>query len=269
MPRYKTKTRQRSEDSGYESGYESDGGTEYSPTRLLGTGEYAQARLFKSISDKMITVLNPVKTPDIDIGEATIKHRFFQTIYPDTESHLFDMETDYRLVVPYIQYVPYDELDINTPEFQKGLFYSAIQALTDCHDKGLIVLDLKTDNIYYDSRTKKSYLIDGGLSTPTGSSIDPYAFQKKSQEIVEKYKRDYDHIPPECWSVAPASVSATPKMDIYCLGILMQDLIVTPSSDIQSLIDSCLEQDPDNRPTLEKLLISLESVNSENMITLC
>lgn len=268
MPRYHSKTKKRSEDSGYESGYESDEGTEYFPKRILGTGDYAQARLFKSKTGKKITVLNPVKTPDIDFGEATIKYRFFHTIYPDAKSHLFDMGIDYRLVVPYISYTPYDDLEIDTPELQQRLFCSAVRALQDCHNKGLIVLDLKMDNIYYDYRTSKSYLIDGGLSTLTGTAVDPYAFQKDSQEIVDKFKEDYDHIPPECWSVAPTSVAATSKMDIYCLGILMRDLIETPTSEIQLLIEHCLDENPDNRPTLEELLISLDSVNSENTPTL-
>ncbi|KTC86201.1 protein kinase domain-containing protein [Legionella cincinnatiensis] len=263
MPRYKTKTRKRSEDfeddSGYDSGYESDGGTEYSPVKPLGAGEYAQARLFKSISNKAVTVLNPVKTPG-DFGEAKIKQRFFQTLYPNKKSHLFSIGTDYRLVVPYIQYTPYNKLIIDTREFHKILFHSAIKALKDCHDKGMIVLDLKTDNIYYDSSTQKSYLIDGGLSVPTGTTIDPFAFQKSSQEIVEEYKKEYWHIPPECWSVKPTAVVATAKMDIYCLGILMYDLLENPSSEIQLLIDSCLEKDPEKRPTLAELITSLESI---------
>ncbi|CAM2802328.1 protein kinase [Legionella steigerwaltii] len=266
MARYKINTKKTSEDSGYESGYESDGETEYSPVKPLGKGGYAQARLFKSLSNKLVAVLNPVSTPG-DIEEATVKHRFFKTIYSDKQSHLFRMGTDYRLVVPYIQFVPYEKLIIDTPELQKKLFQSAIQALKDCHDKKMIVLDLKTDNIYYDSSTQKSYLIDGGLSVPTGTTIDPLAFQKSNQEIVEKYKEEYWHIPPECWSVAPTAVLATPQMDIYCLGVLMHDLLENPSSEIQSLIDSCLEKDPKKRPTLMELKNSLDALKNNEKDT--
>lgn len=260
MARYKIKIKKNSEDSGYESGYESDGETEYMPVKTLGEGGYAKARLFKSISNKAVAVLNPVKIPG-DIGEATVKHRFFKTVYSDKQSHLFPMGTDYRLVVPYIQFVPYENLIIDTPELQKTLFYSAIQALKDCHDKGMIVLDLKTDNIYCDSSTQKSYLIDGGLSVPTGTTIDPFAFQKSNQETVEKYKEKYWHIPPECWSVKPTAILATPQMDIYCLGVLMSDLLKDPSSEIQSLIESCLEKDPKKRPTLMELKNSLDAID--------
>jgi serine/threonine protein kinase len=258
MPHYKIKARTSSEDSGYESGYESNGGTEYSPTKPLGTGSYAQARLFESISKKAVAVLNPVTIPG-DLGEASVKHRFFQTVYPDKKSHLFTMENedDYRLVVPYIPYVPYDNLTIDTPEFQRNIFRSAIQALKDCHDKGIVVLDLKSDNIYYDSSTQKSYLIDGGLSVPKGTTIDPLAFQKSSRELVEQYKNEFDYIAPECWSVKSTAVLATPKMDIYSLGVLMSALLEDPDPQVQSLIDCCLEKDPEKRPTPEDLLASL------------
>jgi serine/threonine protein kinase len=264
MPYYKIS----SEDSGYESGYESDGETEYSPLKPLGKGYYTQARLFKSKSNKSVAVLNPVETPG-DIGEATVKHRFFQTVYPKHQSHLFTMKNDYRLVIPYIPYIPYEELNIDTPEFQKILFHSAIQALKDCHEKGIIVLDLKTDNAYYDSSTKKTYLIDGGLSAVKGREIDALAFQKTNQGIVDKYKLEYSHIPPECWSVRPTPVLATTKMDIYSLGVMMSDTFENPSSEIQSLIDSCLEKVPEKRPTLLKLESSLNSVNiSEKVVNL-
>ncbi|KTD44413.1 protein kinase domain-containing protein [Legionella parisiensis] len=266
MARYKTKIKKNSEDSGYESGYESDGETEYSPIKTLGEGGYAKVRLFKSISNKAVAVLNPVTIPG-DMGEATVKHRFFKTVYSDKQSHLFPMGGDYRLVVPYIQFEPYEKLIIETPELQKTLFHSAIQALKDCHDKGITVLDLKSDNIYYDSSTQKSYLIDGGLSVPTGTTIDPLAFQKSNQETVESYKEEYWHIPPECWSVKPTAVLATPQMDIYCLGVLMYDLFEDPSPEIKSLIDSCLEKDPKKRPTLEELKNSLDAIDENAEIT--
>lgn len=254
MPGYKTRT--TSEDP--ESEYESDGETGYSPVKPLGKGHYARARLFKSKSEKAVTVLNPIKTP-ADMEEARVKHRFFKTVYPDKQSHLFKINGSYRLIVPYISYEPYNKLTISTPEFQKTLFLSAAQALKDCHDKGMIVIDLKSDNIYYDSKTGKSYLIDGGLSVPTKTPIDSLAFQKSSQKYVEQYKKEYGHIPPECWSVRPKAVLASPKMDIYSLGIVMYDLLENPTAQIKSLIARCLEQNPMNRPTVEELLSSLGS----------
>jgi serine/threonine protein kinase len=256
-----------SDDAGYESGYESDGGTKYSPVKPLGKGGYAQARLFRSACKKEVTVLNPVTMPG-DMGEAAIKQRFFLKVYPNNQSHLFTIAGgDYRLVVPYVPYIPYHKLTIDTPEIQLNLFCSAAQALKDCHDKGIIVIDLKEDNIYYDSSTQKSYLIDGGLSAPTGTTIDPLAFQKSTPELVENYKLEYTQIPPECWSVKPTPVLATPKMDIYALGIMMSDLFKKkPDSELQALINHCLEEDPDKRPTLTNLIASLDSIQRKRAI---
>jgi len=252
MPRYKTRT------STGESEYESDEETVYLPIKPLGKGYYAQARLFKSDSEKAVVVLNPVTIPG-DIGEAKIKHRFFQTCYPDKKSHLFMIDQDYRLVVPYISSVPYKEIKIDTAEFQKIIFLSAIQALKECHDKGIIVIDLKSDNIYYDSTTQKSHLVDGGLSALTGEPIDSEAFQKSNENTMAFHRKKYRHIPPECWTVAPASARATPEMDVYSVGRLMHDLLVHPAPEIQSLIDSCLEEASNARPSLEALRVSLES----------
>lgn len=266
MPRYKTKRKiktKSSPDSGYDSGYESDGGTEYSPVEDIGVGGYAKARLFQSQTKKSVVVLNPVTLPG-DFGEAILKQRFFQTVYPDKQSHLFSMRNkDYRLIVPYISHVPYEKLKVDTPEFQKLIFRSAIEALIDCHAKGIIMVDLKSDNIYYDSSTQKSYLIDGGSSALRGTSLDPLAFQKSSQEKVEEFKEDYSHIAPECWSVKPKQVLATSAMDVYSLGKLMEDILLEPDIEMRTLIDSCLKKDPGARPTLKGLLNSLDNCISE------
>ena len=264
MPHYQINHRKSTEDSGYDSGYESDGGTTYSPVKSLGAGHYAQARLFQSISNQTVAVLKPVRTPG-DIEEALIKHRFFQTIYPDSRSHLHTIENDYRLVVPYLQYVPYTQLTMDTPELHKRFFLSAIQALTNCHDKGMSVLDLKADNILYDATTYTSYLIDGGLSAPLGSRIDPAAFQDENQTKVEARKNKHWYIAPECWSVRPIAVLATEAMDIHCLGALMYNLLENTSTEMNALVDSCLEIDPQKRPTLAELMSSLECMDLVNM----
>lgn len=254
MPRYKTRTHAESS----ESEYESDDETCYSPVKTIGEGRYDQARLFqsKTESEKAVVVLNPVQTPG-EMRQTRTKLSFFQTVYPGEQCHLFTLENDYRLVIPHIKDESYHTLTIDSLEFQKTLFCSAAKALKDCHDKNVIVLDLKTDNIYFDFRTERSYLIDGGLYVPTGTPIDASAFQKSDSKIIEQYKKEYSHIPPECWSVKPTPVVATPQMDIYTLGVLMSDLVAFQTPEILELINSCLEQNPINRPTLEELIGAL------------
>lgn len=267
MAQYKTKQHIENpiDESGYESGYESDGGTEYTPVDSLGEGRFAKARLFKSKNNKAVTVLNPLNIPG-DFVEAKVKHRFFTTIYPDKQSHLFILGKDYRLVVPYVDYTPYEKLSIDTVAFQVVLFQSAIQALKECHDKGIIVLDLKLDNVYYDSSTQKTYFIDGGFSILAGAPLDPFVFQKTTQESVEQFKHDYAQIPPESWSIEPNAVFATPQMDIYGLGVLMLDLFDNLSPEIHALIQHCLEFDPKQRPTLDELMSALEAIKQNESV---
>ena len=256
MGRYRTKT------DGYESGYESDGETKYSPVKKLGEGEFSTARLFKSESNKSVVVLNPLTTPG-DMKEAEVKHRFFKRIYPDQTSYLFEIaEGDYRLVVPHVPYVSYEDLTIDTQELQRILFHSAAQALKDCHDKEIVVIDLKMDNIYFDAKTQKSYFIDGVFSALKGTTIDPFVFQKESPEVVAQFKTEYEYIPPECWSVEPVPVLATPEMDIYALGILMDDLLKESDSQVKLLISRCLNKDPMSRPTLGEILAFLDELTS-------
>ncbi len=267
MGHYKKHSKIRSNDIGDESEYESDGETTYYPEKRLGTGTYAHARLFKSRSNKPqlrkeVVVLKSVKEKE-DLEEATNKHTFFHTLYTNNQSHLFNTKDGYRLVLPYIPYVSYEKLAIDNPKFQRILFYSAVEALNDCHQKGMIVVDLKADNIYYDSVYQKSYLIDGGLSTHINTPIDRLVFQKANQTTVEKLQTKYEHIPPECWSVAPNSSLATVEMDIYSLGVLMIDVLNDIDPALKPLIDACLDKNPKNRPTLKQLDISLKSLNQD------
>jgi serine/threonine protein kinase len=268
MPHYKFKTRDlpppAAEDaSGYQSGYESDGGTKYLPVKRLGKGKYAEARLFKDLSGKAVAVLNPVKKP-ADVEEARVKYRFFETIYPHMRPYLCILEEDYRLVVPYIDHIPYQKFRVSkdAPCLQKLVFKSASQAIKDCHDKGMIMIDLKGDNIYFDRKTGNSYLIDGGLSAPPGEKIDALAFQGSSDESLEECRINSYHIAPECWSLSPVSVVATFKMDLYSLGVLMKSVLQEPSSEIQLLLNRCLDKDPEKRPPVEELIADLEVVDN-------
>lgn len=250
------------EDSGNESVYQSDGGTKYRPAKKIGEGRYWIARLFLSVSNKSVIVLSPVKpSAGVDLGEVNAKLNFFQKVYPKRRSHHFRRRHCHRLVVPYLKYKPYEKLNVDNPELQQILFKSAAKTLRDLHSKNIIYLDLKTDNILFNDKTANSYLIDGGLSVVKGGIIDPLSFQLPDTATVEEYRQEYGHIPPECWSVAPQPVYATEAMDIFSLGVLMLDVIDTPTRDIQDLIDRCLQRDPQQRPTLNELNNRLEALS--------
>lgn len=265
MPKYKTKN--LDDEHVYDSEYESDGETVYTHEQNLGSGDYANARLFSSKTDekKTVVVLNPVKFP-ADFKEAQIKARFFQTIYPDFSTSLFDSkslkiedskDSEYRLVLPHLNAVSYKNLLTNKLisdfNLQWKIFNSAIEALQDCHSKGLILIDLNLDNVLFDFKTNKTYFIDGGLSVPIGQPLDAEVFIKKDFLSIEIAKKEYQNIAPECWMLPSEKILASTSMDIYSLGVLMLDLFEFPAYKIEYLIKSCFKKEPKKRPLLGDL----------------
>ncbi|WP_454783344.1 protein kinase domain-containing protein [Legionella sp. WA2022007384] len=248
MPKnYKFHDDNASEDSCYES----DGETEYYPQKKIGSGTYAKARKFQSVDgQRSIAVLMPADSDDVDFIEAYNKYKFFKTLYPKQTSELIEREDTYRLVLPYIDGIPYEELHFTNERQQIKLFISAIEALKDCHDKGYIVLDLKADNILYNKDSGKSYLLDGGISVKKGMLLDPDIFFVKTQEALISNKTTYTQIAPECWSQKP--ITAQKSMDVYALGVMMQS-ILKPSAALNRLIQLCLSLKPEHRPTLGTL----------------
>jgi len=170
-----------------DSEYESDKGTQYINKGVLGCGKYAKVKLFESLDGtKKKAIISPHKDK-ADFIEAFTKRRFYNTIY-STEPPLFlynSNQTNYRLIVPYIPGRPYHHLSLKNEKERVILFISAVIAIQDCHDKKLIIMDLKADNINYDGNftldSSKSYLIDGGLSIKEGHSI-PDVFEFENEE---------------------------------------------------------------------------------------
>ncbi len=260
MPKYTT------QDKGYESGYESDGGTSYKPEKEIGKGKYTRARKFKSTGSstaKEIAVLDPVL---VDWDEAQAKYNFFKALYPDRSVELIKTpksrafpQGGYRLILPLIPGQLYKDLKIsNDPEEHLGLFLSAVEALERCHNAGYIVVDLTGSNVHYDADTNITYLIDGGLSAKKGAAIN-HIFQPPDQAAVLRAKGKFKFYAPECFSLTP--MKATAAMDVYALGYMMQIALQdhNPSPAIVNLYTACQNQDPTRRPTLATVKNSLLS----------
>lgn len=252
MPQYNYR-----DESGNNSGYESDEGTYYQPQKELGSGTFSRARKFQSITGKTRAVIAPLSTKSADFKEVETKYQFFKALYPDKDVRLFKRGTTYRLIAPLISGERYDHLSITSPEELINIFLSAIEVLINCHNKGCIVVDLKEDNIYYDTSTNKSFLIDGGISVRQGEYVDPIIFKAPTAEAVKAFREKYYHIAPECWSTAV--VRAHAAMDIYSLGNMMARVIrkrLSTNPDRHQLLkitDSCQRKDISQRPSLDAL----------------
>ncbi|MBA3536354.1 MAG: hypothetical protein H0T84_07080 [Tatlockia sp.] len=235
---------------GYESGYESEGGTEYKADKEIGRGKYALARAFLSDQGKAIAILSPLNKK-IDLEEAQTKYQFFNTIYPGQGTQLIEGQGTYRLVLPLLPGKPYNKLAITSEEYARLLFLSAVQALKDCHAKDIILLDIKEDNVLFDDESGKSYLIDGGISVLKGEMIHPM-FQQLSLYIIEYCRNTNTVYAPECFSLEREL--ATEAMDIYSLGSMIINIASCAlGPELQELAIACQNENPNQRPTLLEL----------------
>lgn len=264
MPKYHTED----SETGYGSDYESDGGTSYRQARKIGQGNYSQARLFQSQDHRTIVSLKPQHN-NFDIVEAEKKFHFFKTLYPQAQVRFFNHPTSntYRLVIPEIPGRSLQSIHIKSEHQFIDLSIAAIDALIDCHQKGLVVIDLKEDNIHFDSETNKAYLIDGGLSSDINQAVYPDIFKQHSLDEVNESRTHYPHLAPECW--ATKKMAAAPTMDVYALGHMMKRLSkkndITLSQTLQTIIPSCTHENPRERPELSHLKNDLEQIKLEQI----
>ena len=215
-----------------ESGYESAGGTKYKKVGEIANGKCALAEEFQSINpsteDKVKAILKPLpknarKTGYIvDYEEAQRKYHFFNTLYPNQGVQLIKGENTYRLVLPLIIGSRYQELSPRNEEEARKIFLAAVIAINDCHQKGLVIIDLKEDNILLNEQLNKAYLIDGGSSTQLGQKILE-GFITNTQEQIDQARKKYSFYAPECFDFQQVLVSKA--MDVYSLGSMMNFII--------------------------------------------
>ncbi|MDX2345337.1 MAG: hypothetical protein QNK11_00485 [Legionella sp.] len=250
------------DDSGYDSSYE-DNGIKFIPDGKIGEGVYAQARLFRSVTPTDIktvksprkVVLSPSSVDDIDKVEINTKYKFYKLFYPESDPQLVWEEGTYRLILNEVPGKPYDKLDYTNEIGATKIFLATARALIDAHDnKKHAFLDLKEDNVHYESDDEigKSFLLDGGLIAKLGLDyISEVSFRCACDAEVEEFRREYDHVPPECFSTSP--VIATREMDIYALGSMMKRRLNGLEHRFSPLLEQCLDKNPKNRPSLKAL----------------
>ncbi|KTD18020.1 protein kinase domain-containing protein [Legionella jordanis] len=247
---------------GYGSEYEDENNNLYKPDKQLGKGAFCKARLLvTSKNEESKVVLSPL-TLGANAEEATVKRDFFQTLYPDRASELFQFNNSYRLILPLLPGTEYFHIEAGNYLGQIKLFLSAIEALQYCHTKEYIFLDLKVDNILYDKQTGKSYLIDGGSAVKKGGYL-PTRFRFPTIEAVEKARLNHSHYAPECFSLN--KVQADYSMDVYSLGDLMKTMFHLDEKSknterLHVLIEQCQSKIPDDRPTLDELANELKLI---------
>lgn len=253
-----------------ESDYEDDDGNVYSVVETVGKGKVDRVRKLKPQKDgSSLVVIGSVDPNRIDEKQCNFKYTFFRTHYAPFQPRLFKKDTtsEYRLIVPFIPGETYSQLlesegRVRDIELQIKLFRSLISELRLLHSRGLVYLDLKTDNVLYDKATGNSKLIDGGNAAAMNGEM-PGVFQRRERELAQ-YRKECFHIAPECWINPETStrLSPAPSMDVYSLGVMMLRYMFDAEldSDLSAMTALCLEQDPAKRPTLECLDFGLQGL---------
>ncbi|RUR08886.1 hypothetical protein [Legionella septentrionalis] len=288
MAKYKTQI----DNSGYDSGYESDGGTSYSQPKRLGSGNYSLCRILSSTDGlKHKIVLNPINSTQpssstqygFDYDEVVAKARFFKTLYPSADVQLFISgdKTHYRLILPLLPGKAYNTFE--NPDYKQllKLFLAAVRAVKTCHAKGLTIVDLKGDNLLFNNQLGNCILIDGGFSALTKQEyVKPSVFKRCQREVVQigntscitlegenllnHFRQRHPHIAPECWS--QYEVFADAAMDVYSLGDLLMRMSGFSSQKtiwpaIVQLIEWCKQTNPLQRPTIDILEKKVEELS--------
>ncbi len=232
---------------------------------FLAQGSYCKVRTFGTDKTGKIAkvVLEPVSRPHFK--EAINKHQFFKALYPlqAVSLQIFSNAkgpSTYRLVLPKITGVPYAYLHLKTKQYQQLIFASCLHALDSLHQKGYVYVDLKEDNIIFNSNTNMSSLIDGGEARKQGEQLSSGTFVQENAALVAENRAhpDFVHIAPECWDTV--RVPAKTSMDIYSLGSMLRRLFKPIDPQLKPLLDLCLNYEPEKRPTLLYLQDQLHAI---------
>ena len=123
------------------------------------------------------------------------------------------------------------------------------------HDKGILHNDIKTDNILVDLKANdvRIYFIDFGQATFRSGGVLHFDEGDNSDDTE-------DYLAPEVCS----GLQASPKSDIYSLGMIFADIADEFCECLGQLADDMCEQEPAMRPTLEEVTEIIEELIMEN-----
>lgn len=210
------------------------------------------------------------------------KYDFHNALYPQRPAKLYLIKGEdpkepktfgklisYRYVRDSFPGTTYDKVEICNALMAIDLFISATKALHHAHQRGYVVVDIKLDNIFYDASDKQSYFSDGGMAYHPGTPTEEQ-FHLSAGEAMKlpAMKKVYWQYAPEYWTVGSQERALfQPEGDVFALGAVFKGLLsrtaLSYNVALRQLIDSCVEEKPENRKSLNQLLAQLENLRHE------
>jgi serine/threonine protein kinase len=172
------------------------------------------------------------------------------------------------------------EADFSTLVTQAILVCKAIKFI---HNKNRVHLDIKGDNIHWDSVSRRIKVLDFSCMRHINESLDGIVGSNgfTAPEILTRFSSSTGELPK---SLQP-QLSVDPNMDIYSLGILLKMLLsnskqgldsfellqkcpelIKPCESLTSLLNQMTDVSPNKRPSLASIIEALEVIRTPEIL---
>jgi len=239
----------------------------YELLQALPAGGMAEAFRARNQQSGQIVFLKRVRTVSSDKDALEREMRIYEKLMRMQCQHvlqIIDFFRDDEFVALVTEFVEGGDLDVYvaehgegrglTPAETKEIGLQITVALVELHSNDIVHRDLKPGNILYSENRWK--LADFGISKNLARLVTQKTFQQAGTP---------GYAAPEQFQ----GVTAHPSADVYSFGKLLVYLL-TGQTDIdrvsyshwQSLVQSCVDSDPDNRPTIGQAQEQLREIRT-------
>jgi len=193
----------------------------YRYIRDIEKGAWGQVKLYYNVFKKQTCVCKYIEDEYIYKQEVRmlnmIKHPSIIEMYEDIKIDTYNI-----IVMEYINakdlfYILSDDKKYIKLQEKEMMIEQIISGIEYLHKKGIAHMDIKIENILYNTLSKKIKIIDFGISLIYKDKTKSYLYGVDKNNINWYY-------PPECYLQRTLYIRPE-KIDIWCLGLLIYNII--------------------------------------------